>query len=176
MRLKTQRRVIYAATALAVLSLIGGYAVADFSTGSTVSTTAQGSSTTNIGQIPGLSPDGTYLVMAESNATGNCVSTACDVSTTSITICAGGIQTTTCPNQWVEQIAFFTTASTPFGGIVKLQVYVTSEGQVYSGPVELVKDSAGNMQVYFFLDFNIENSVTNGTLPVTSVSVTANLV
>jgi len=55
MRLKAGRRAIYAAMGLTMLALIGGFSVATFSLGGSTNAPQQGSHTTTISSLTGLS-------------------------------------------------------------------------------------------------------------------------
>ncbi len=176
-RLKTQRRAIYVATGLAVLSLIGGFAVASFSVGG-MQTNQQGSQTTNIDAVTGIVFNGTNLSLGGSGiaATGSCAWGApCDVTNTGLTLCAGGYAAATCNGRWVEEVNFTTVAATPFSGTLLLELFVTIGGHVYTGAAIALTDASGNAAVPVVLDFDVQ---TAGGAPaaVTSVSVTANVV
>lgn len=161
MRLKTQRRAIYAAMGLTVISLVGGFALASVQLGQT-NTTSQGSQTTTITSVPGLGWTSTSLVMLGASVTnsscGNPVS-PCDVSTASVVDCAGGFAgfTGCVAGQWVEQVVLTTTAGTPFGSSINITLYVSNGATITTGIVYDYTDGAGNTAQTIVLDFGIGN-------------------
>jgi len=175
MRLRTQRKVIYVAMGLTVLALTGGYALASVSLGQS-STAQQGSITTTISPVKGLSADATDLVMVtgSNQPAGTTCSgaTPCDVTSGPASDCAGGVagDTACAIGTWSEEITLNTTGGTPFSGVVNITVYVTVGGTVYTGTTFYYTDSSGNTQESIVQYFGVGAS-TPGT--VTSVSVVA---
>jgi len=178
MRLKTQRRAIYAAMGLTVLALIGGFTVANLSLGSAPNAIQQGSHTTTIGAVVGISWVSTSLVeLVSAASTASCITvgTACNVTSTSYSNCTGGLagSTTCAATDWVEQVTLSTTVGTAINGVANLTLVVVSSGLPHTGTSYFYKDSAPAAATYIVLDFDI-GTATNGPAPVTSVTVVAN--
>jgi hypothetical protein len=175
MRLKAQRRAIYVAMGLTVLALIGGYALATLGLGQTNSV-QQGSHTTTIRPVTGLSWDSTTLVGLEVAVTNSSCSPSpgCDVTSTQATDCAGGVPGSAgCLNgDFVEQVVLNTTAGTNLTGVVNITLYVTANGTTYTGLSFYYHDSSGNLRELITQDFGIGNATT-GPTPVSAVTVIA---
>lgn len=185
MRLRTQRRVIYATMGLTVLALVGGFAAATLTLGGPTATVQQGSQTTTVTGVTGLSYTSTALVEVTSAPSGACGSSAassCDVSATGVASCVGGLAgSTTCAvGDWVEQVSLTTIMDTAFtgnaGGIghtVEITVYVvTGAGTTAGTSLYYVQTSGSNSAVPIVQDFDIGTSA-NGPAAVTTVTVIA---
>lgn len=175
MRLKTQRRAIYAAMGLTVLALVGGFTLASLTLGGAASSSHQGSQTTNVTPVPGLNWTETDLNMTASpvtNTTGCASMSGCNVSTQSAVVCAGSTHSGTwCATEdFVEQVVFTTTYHVSMGGIAKITVFVSTTGQGYAGETFYFSDSATNSIETITLDFDVGTS-TGGPAPVTDVTV-----
>jgi len=122
------QRVVYMATAAIVAAMVGGFALAQMSIGQT-NVSYQGSQTTTVEAVPGLTYVSTTLVELNVALTSSvCTSgSPCSVSTADVTDCAGGfIGSTGCAaSDYVEQVLFHTEASTQFIGTVTLTIYVS---------------------------------------------------
>lgn len=177
MRFRTQRKAIYAAMGLTVLALIGGFSVANLSLGGSVNHQQQGSHTTTVTAVSGLSWNATTLAElgpAVVNTSGCAAPAGCDVSTQSATVCAGSTGTTAwCgAGDFVEQVILNTTANTPFAGEVNLTLFVTAGGTVYTSATFHYTDSGGNTRQLIVEDFDIGTALT-GPAMVTDVTVVA---
>jgi len=177
MKLRTQRRVIYAAMGLTMVSLIGGFALASVPLGG-ANASYQGSQTTTISQVKGLTWDSTNFQMA--NSTYLCLSsTPCNVTSAAATGCAGGIvagHTTCAAGDWIERVTFNTTAGTAFGATVSITLYVQSgAGLATSATFSYINSNVGaqDSKQFMYLDFDVS---TAGGSPATvsSVSVVVN--
>lgn len=178
MRLKAQRRAIYAAMGLTVLALVGGYALANINMGTTNSA-QQGSVTTTVGQVTGLVWSMTTLTVVPSGFTNTagCTSAGgCSVTSSSAINCAGGlIPTTTCAQgDFIEQVILTTVAGSPFAGTIEITLYVTSVGVTYPGASFNYTDTTGNTQQTITQDFDV-GSAASGPAVISAVSVVVNL-
>jgi len=176
MRLKTRRTAVYAAMGLTVLALTGGFALANIQLGQS-NTTQQGSQSTVITSVSGLSWTSTSLVVLEANVVnsscGNPLS-PCSVMGSPVTDCVGGLAGSTgCQiGDFVEQVVLTTTANTPLTAPVHITLYVEILGAVYPGATFYYTDSAGNPAQTITQDFDIGNA-TNGPAFVSEVTVIA---
>lgn len=178
MRLKTQRRAIYAAMGLTVLALIGGFTLANLQLGPQSNASQQGSHTTTVSEVTGLTWDATNLTVLATdvtNTTGCASPTGCGVSTSGAIVCAGTTHAGAwcLQNDFVEQVTLNTTAGTPFTGTVELTVYVTAGGTTYTGEPFYFTDSSGNTRQLIAVDFDIGTAAAGPTV-VSSVTVVAN--
>jgi len=185
MRLRTQRRVVYAAMGLTVLALTGGYALAAGLGVGATSSVQQGSQTTTVSSVTGLSYVSTSLFelsAAQSAASCTTSSTACDVSTAASTSCVGGLagSTTCAQNDWVEQVSLSTQATTAFTGhaggaanTIEITVYVVGAGGTTAGTtLYYIQASTTNAAEPIVQDFDVGTSAT-GPAAVTTVTVVA---
>jgi len=154
-----------------VLALTAGFALAGLNLGQT-SSEQQGSMTTTVGPVTGLTWNSTMLIeLGAAVGPSTCTTqlTACNVTLAGATDCAGGLGGATCSTgDWVEQVTLVTTAATPFAGIVLINLVVVSGGVYHSGSVSYYTDASGNTQQLITQDFDIGTSTP---APVTTVSV-----
>jgi len=115
-------------TAAIVAAMVGGFALAAITTGGT-NTSYQGSQTTTVSNIAGLTWVSTNLIeLAATVAPTTCTSgTPCSVTAADAIDCAGGFTGSTgcAQNDYVEQVTISTVPGTAFVGTVTLQLYVT---------------------------------------------------
>jgi hypothetical protein len=174
MRLKTQRKVIYATMGLTVLALIGGFGLANLQLGST-NTVQQGSLVTTISPVPGLSWNSTTLLGLQSPVFNTTCSAAhpCNITSASAGDCAGGWipgDYGCMTGNWVEQIVLSTVPGSHFIGMLGLTVYVTISGTTYPGITYYYTEGSGNNLQTVTLDFDLGSSPAN----VTSITLVAN--
>ncbi len=116
-RLRVPRRTVYAVTGLALLALISGYALATLTLAPSIGV-QQGSQTSTISSVVGLTFNGTQLVdLANAVANRTCSSTdPCSVESQNATDCAGGVSGATgcVAGDWVEEVSLETSASQRF--------------------------------------------------------------
>lgn len=189
MGVRKSQRAVYLVTAAIVVSMVAGFAMAELSLGGT-STSAQGSQTTTVTPLNGLTWDFTVLsqvnVSTVLSACGSALN-ACNVYSSSAMVCAGTYIVTTTPcaeGDFIEQVNLTTTALEPFFGsafpvTVSLTVAVTGTPNggglgTYEGPTIWFTESGtgGNSAEHIALLFDI-GSITTGPGTVTSVSVLA---
>jgi hypothetical protein len=178
MGIRMGQKAVYAATAAIVLAMVGGYALATFSTGGTNSV-GQGSQTTTVTAVQGLSWTSTSLVelaTATVPAGTTCTSAApCSVSTAGASDCAGGYTgSTTCAvGDFVEQVTLSTVANTAFTGTVQITLTVTGTSGTSSGTTFYYTQSSTTNSVQTIVqDFDIGTSAS-GPGNVASVTVVA---
>lgn len=188
---KTSQRIVYLVTAAIVVSMIGGFALATFQLNGQTNNSYQGSQTTNVTPLPGLTWLATNITAVPSSLTYNTCGTtaglACDVATNPATVCVGNYDGSPCAaGDFVEQITLTTSTGTFFYGVgptasVTLTTYVTgtpvsgpdagTQG-TYAGPAVYFTEAASPVQVTIVLDFDV-GLVAAGPGAVTSVSVIA---
>jgi hypothetical protein len=184
---KVSQRAVYLATAAIVVAMIGGFAVAQLSLG-VVNNSYQGSQTTNVTPLPGLtwvSTDLTAVATGTTFTTGCGVSaaTACDVTTAPALLCAGTYTGSNCaPGDFIEQVNLTTVLNTPFYGstypvTVSLTLFVTGtpaggSAGTYAGTVLYFTETGANTAVVISLDFDT-GVFPHGPGAVTSISVLA---
>lgn len=185
---KVSQRVVYLVTAAIVASMVAGFSIAQFQLGQT-NTSYQGSQTTTVTSLPGLT--WSYTELSEVNAStvittgcGASATTACDVTNAGMTVCAGNYDGDACsPGDFIEQVNLTTVASTSFNGSTHFPVNVTLTVLVtgtplhgtpgtYAGIPFYFKETGTNRAVNIALDFDI-GVIPNGPGSVTSVSVLA---
>jgi hypothetical protein len=175
MRLKTQRKVIYATMGLTVLALIGGFGLANLQLGST-NTVQQGSIVTTVGDVTGVSwTSMTLFPLTADDVNRSCSAVSpCSVTSSSAFDCAGGIAGFAgCQfNNLVERIVLTTVPGSPFAGTLVLTPYVTVNGTTYTGLTFYYTDGSGNSQQNIVLDFGVGN-LTVGPGLVTGVTLLA---
>ena len=185
---KTSQRIVYLVTAAIVVSMIGGFALATFQLGGQTNASYQGSQTTHITPLPGLSWVSTDLTVVPNSVTydtcGASSAAACDVTSTAQILCVGSFNATQCaPSDFVEQVTLTTVVSTLFYGTtgpvtVVLTTFVTGTPSVgtqgtYAGPaVYFTESAAPTSAVNIVLDFDI-GAASTGPGQVSSVSVVA---
>jgi len=174
MRIRTTRRAIYAATALTVLTFVGGFAMATIPLGG-ANTSFQGSQTTTVSNVVGLSYTSTILTNLGGTGVTNttCSSgTPCSVTSTGATDCAGGVagHTLCAAGDFVEQVTLTTTASTAFSGTLKITLYVSTGAGTDTGiTYYYTQTSTSNTAQTIVQDFDTGSSST-GPAGVTAVS------
>ncbi len=176
MRLKTQRRAIYVAMGLTALALSGGFALASLTLGANTNTSYQGSHTTMVSSVTGLTWNSTELSVSEgvTNTTG-CATSGCSVSTAGAIVCAGSTHSGTwcASSDFVEQVNLSTSASAAFPNhAVNVTVYVVAGGTTYTGETFHFTDGATNDAETILVDFDI-GTPASGPAQVTSVTVVA---
>ena len=176
MRLRIQRKVVYATMGLMVLALIGGYSLASLTLGSAQTSTQQGSLTATVSGVGGLSANSTGLSLSagSSNTTGCSATPGCNVTASGATVCSGSTHAGPwcAAGDFVEEVTLNTTPAHPFSGTVELTVYVTAGGTVYSGAPTYYTDASGNARESITLAFDIGSQATGPAL-VTAVTVIA---
>lgn len=196
MKSKVSQRTVYLVTAVIVASMVSGFALAALGLGQT-NTSYQGSQTTSVTHLQGLTWDFTALtVVNTSTQIAACSalipSAACDVASYPKTVCAGSFDGSMCASgDFIEQVNLTTGGSTgtlplypttTYPILVILTVYVTgtpSSGTdsgvagTYAGSPLYFEDSAAPTgPVSIALDFDI-GVIPFGPGGVTSVSVIA---
>jgi len=178
---RTTQRTVYLVTAAIVVAMVGGFALASITTGQ-VNTSYQGSQTTTVDPVAGLSYVSTQLAML----TADVVSTACtalapcSVTSAGATDCAGGFtgSTTCAATDYVEEVNLTTDASTAFVGTVTLTVYVTGTPvggalATFAGtPFHYTQTSTTNGAEPIVIDFDV-GTATTGPGAVATISVIA---
>jgi hypothetical protein len=176
MKLRTQRRVIYAAMGLTVLSLIGGFALASIQTGSSNSV-GQGSQTTTITPVTELVWNSTDMNMSGGSFAVCAQSSPCNVATVSPAVsCAGGIpsHTTCAAGDWIEQETLSTVLGQPFpAGGLAITPYFTVGGTTYAGTTLYYTESSDVAAHNIVQDFDLGLN-TSAPAAVTSVTVVIN--
>jgi hypothetical protein len=179
---RVSQRTVYLVTAAIVASMIGGFALASLSTGGT-NTSYQGSQTTTVSAVPGISYVSTQLIEVTS-ATGpftTCTSVApCSVTSAGAIDCAGGfVGSTTCAaSDYAEQVNLTTDANTAFVGTVTLTVYVTGTPvggaltTVAGIPFDYTQTSGTNSPTQISILFDV-GTATSGPGTIQTVSVIA---
>jgi hypothetical protein len=187
---KRPQRAVYLVTAAIVASMVAGFALAQLSLGQN-NTSYQGSQTTTVSPLNGLKWDFTALTVVNASTQwavpcGSSAVLACDVTTVSKAVCAGGFTGLACgQGDFIEEVNLTTEAAKNFTGgttypvVVSLTVYVTGTPiggtfGTYAGSPFYFKETATNTAAYIALDFDIgtsEPAVAIGS--VTSVSVIA---
>lgn len=177
MRLKAGRTAIYVAMGLTVLALIGGFTLASLTLGSAPTQGQQGSHTTSIGPVTGLTwVSTTVVVLANPASDLECLQgSPCNVGTGTVTpaACAGGEPGLQCdPGDFAENVTLATTAGAPFSGTLEITLYVTNatNGQIYTGTTFYYTDSPGTAAADIWQVFDIGTSF-HGPNPVSAVTV-----
>lgn len=184
---RTSQRTVYLVTAAIVASMVGGFALADMTLGGGTNTSYQGSQTTTVSPMPGL----TWLytnVSVVAGTTGSSLPntctvllTACDVSSTGITACVGSFSGSACSaGDFAENVTLSVNITIAFPGTVALTMYVTgtpfgaSVPGTFTGPTSYFAESTGHPSVAenIVLVFDI-GTISHGPGAVTSVSVIA---
>lgn len=185
-RERVRQRTVYLVTAGLVACMIAGFAMAQFSTGG-VNKAQQGSQTTTVEPIAGLSFVSTNLTELSSAPAAACTSGApCDLSTASYASCVGGFALSlTCGvTDFVEQINLTTTSTAlPANANVELTVFVTGTPDGASTPVTVAclgtyydePTGAPTPANFITLDFDIGSVASGGPGSVTSVTVIGNV-
>jgi hypothetical protein len=183
---RTAQRTVYLVTAVIVASMVGGFALATMTLGGT-NTSYQGSQTTTVKSVAGLTWLYTNVSVVPGTAavTNPCtvLASACDVTSASHTICAGGFPGLTCDaSDFVENVTLLVgPAAFPVlsPSAVALTVYVTGtpvggHAGTFAGPTcYFTETAAPGAPEYIVLDFDIGTSgtITPGPGSVTSISV-----
>ena len=189
---RMSQRAVYLVTAVIVASLVGGFAVATLSLNGSVNNSYQGSHSTNLLAVSGLTWVSTNLTMVPSPTAWGSVLTVCTPlskvcnpnSGGYTAVCAGGF---TAPLQcgssdFVEQVNLSVSSSVAFPGVpVSLTVYVTGtpagggSSGTFVGTTEYFTEGVAGappLGAYILVNFDIGSSVT-GPGAVTSVSIVA---
>jgi hypothetical protein len=176
---KLTQRTVYLATAVIVASMVGGFALAQLSTGG-VNTSYQGSQTTTVTPVQGISYVSTDLVELTStiSSTTCSLSTPCSVTSAGAVDCAGGFTGSTgcAATDYAEEVNLTTVANTAFVGTVTLTVYVTGTPvggalQTFAGvPFHYTQTSGTNSAQSIIIYFDI-GAVATGPGVVDTVSV-----
>jgi hypothetical protein len=181
---RTSQRTVYLVTAVIVASLVGGFALAQMSIGST-NNSYQGSQTTTVSPVPGLTWVNTSLTELTTTEvaglTGGCtVAGACDITNISgeysFSVCAGAASPLTCSaSDFVENVTLSVGSEAFPVDTVALTTYVT--GPVLGtlvGPTlyftELNSFPATAQKIVLYFDIG---NTASGPRVVTSVSVIA---
>ncbi len=179
MRLKTQRKVVYAAMGLSVLALTGGFALAaGFGLGGS-NAAQQASHVTTVGPAVGLAWKSDSLVLLSAAPSSDCGGklAPCDVATVGADNCAGGISEDACPaGTWAEEVNLTTIVDTAFtgqaGGIantLNITVYLETSTNTYVGQTFFYTQASGaNTLAVITQDFDLGSPLT---VTVTSVTV-----
>ena len=183
---RVRQKTVYLVTAGLVACMIAGFAMAQFSTGG-VNKAQQGSQTTTVEPIAGLTFVSTNLTELSSSPTSTCTSsTPCDLSTGSYASCVGGFSSTlTCSvTDFVEQVNLTTTSTAlPSNVNVELTVFVTGTPTGASSPVTIAcpgtyyNEPTGlpTSPSVITLDFDIGSVASGGPGSITSVTVIGNV-
>ena len=182
---KVSQRTVYVVTAVIVASMIGGFAVAQLGLGGT-NTSYQGSQTTSVTALPGLTWVSTDIAVVPTSLTYTTpcltVGTACDVTAAPATLCVGSFNASHCNvSDFVEQVTLTTVALTTFTASVHYPVVVLLTVSVTATPVGGTQGTYSGQAFYLqqtgspsvenvVLDFDIGATPT-GPGAVTSVSV-----
>ncbi len=177
MRIRTSRKAIYASMALAFVALVGGFAAASVQLGQH-SNSYQGSQTTTVSAVTGITWNSTSLGMLGSTLTNTTCSEghACNVTSAGATDCAGGVlgHSGCLAGDFVEQVTLNTVVDTAFpgNGTLEITVYVTTTGGTTPGiPYYYSQTSDTNAASEPIVqDFDI-GSTASGPATVTSVTV-----
>ena len=179
---RVSQRTVYVVTAAIVASMIGGFALASISTGGT-NTSYQGSQTTTVTAVPGITYVSTQLIQVTSSIgpfTTCSHAAPCSVTTTGAIDCAGGfVGSTTCAvSDYAEQVNLTTVAGTAFVGTLTLTVYATgtpvggSLTTVAGIPFDYTQISSSNSPTTISILFDV-GSASSGPGTVQTISVIA---
>ncbi|HYA70891.1 MAG TPA: hypothetical protein VEH28_05950 [Thermoplasmata archaeon] len=189
---KVTQRAVYLATAAIVVAMVGGFALATMALGGT-NPSYQGSQTTNVTSLPGLTWLATKLSAVNTTTayTTPCTTaaTACIITTTAgATLCVGSFTgaygTASCGSgDFVEEVTLTTVANALFYGgtgpvTITLTTYVTGTpvggtAGTYAGPAFfLTENAAPTAAQHIVLDFDIGIS-SAGPGAVSTISVVA---
>jgi hypothetical protein len=193
MNSRTSQRTVYLVTAAIVASMVGGFALANITLSGGTNTSYQGSQTTTISPVSGLTWLSTNLSVVPTATTfsGPCLSlkSPCDVDLTGYILCLGGFPTSASCNagDFVEQVNLSISnvvhfPASAYGptptGAVALSIYVTGT------PIGQSSGTFAGLTTYFVesvlpatpevltLDFDI-GVIPTGPGAVTAISVIA---
>lgn len=186
---KLSQRTVYLVTAAIVAAMIGGFALADMSLGAT-NTSYQGSQTTTVMQVSGISYVSTNVSMVQTGATfGGCttLTSPCDVHLSGYTLCVGGFAgfTTCTAGDFVEQVTLLVSQTVQFpapafgatpSGAVALTVDVTGSPGVVTGTTTYFFESAlppATSPEFIVLDFDVGTPSLLGSVTAITVIATA---
>ena len=190
MNSKRPQRAVYLVTAAIVASMVAGFALAQLSLGQN-NISYQGSQTTTVSPLNGLEWSFTALTVVNASTEwalpcGSSAAHACDVTTVSKAVCAGGFSHLACgQGDFIEEVNLTTLAGLNFTGgthfpvIVSLTMYVTGTPVggtlgTYAGSPVYFTETATNTAAYIALDFDIGTSEPVTAIgSVTSISVVA---
>jgi len=178
---RVPQRTVYLVTAAIVVAMVGGFALAQISTGG-VNTSYQGSQTTTVSAVQGLSYVSTDLIELGATVVPTTCSqgSPCSVTTVGAIDCAGGFTGSTgcAATDYVEQVTITTDAGVAFVGTVTLTLYVsgTPVGGSYATftgtSFYYTQVSTGNSAQDIVIDFDT-GTATSGPGAVATVSVIA---
>lgn len=186
---KLSQRTVYLVTAAIVAAMVGGFALADMSLGAT-NTSYQGSQSTTVMPVSGLSYVSTNVSMVPTGATfGGCtvLATPCDVHASGYTLCVGGFAgfTTCAVGNFVEQVTLLVSQTVQFPasafgatppGAVALSVYVTGSPGVVAGATTYFFESVlppATSPEFIVLDFDVGGPSGLGAVTAITVIATA---
>jgi hypothetical protein len=183
---RTPQRTVYLVTAAIVAAMVGGFAIAQMQLGGT-NASYQGSQTTTVSDVPGLTWVNTTMteILGAATVSDPCtVVDVCDATTSGFTVCAGSFPGLACSeSDFVENVTIAVNTLTAFPThTVALTVYVTgtppggTEG-TYVGPTSYFTETGTTPTAplapeNIVLFFDIGTTVT-GPGAVSSVSVVA---
>ncbi len=188
---RTSQRTVYLVTAAIVASMVGGFALAEMSLGA-VNNSYQGSQTTTVAPMQGLSYVSTQIVVVQGPAASSVpnpctpLASVCDVTSgTGLTVCAGSYSGSACvAGDFVEQVTLTTIANTAFPVLspnaIAVTLYVTgtpnsggSSGILgtYTGSTSYFSETAAPTAAQTLtFDFDV-GVIPTGPGGVTSISV-----
>lgn len=180
MRLRAGRRAIYAAMALTVLAMTGGYALANVSLGSPANQAEQGAHSTSITPVAELTWASTTLTglnASVGNTSGCASTTGCDVSSKNATFCDGSTHSGKwcASGDYVEEVVLNTTMGHALAGKVTLRLFLSTTNGTYTGAQFNITNSAtGSLDSDepIAIDFDVGSSL-GGPAVVTDVTVIA---
>jgi hypothetical protein len=180
-----RQRAVYWVTAALVASLVGGFALAATFTTGGQNNAYQGSQTTTIQGVAGLSYVSTNLIELSGNVVNTTCSLAspCDVSAGTAVDCAGGLGVVTgcLATDFIEQVNLTTIVGTQFPGSheVKLTLFVTgtpaggSSETVASASLYYTESVVPGTAYVVTLDFDV-GSISTGPGLIQTVTVIGN--
>jgi hypothetical protein len=166
-------------TALTVLALVAGFALATFGFNAPIGV-QQGSQTANISPVVGLTFNSMQLVDLQNNLSNRTCSSAspCSVQSQNATDCAGGVTGATgcLKGDFVEEVSLETSATQGFTGTnaeVCLTVDAVVNGATDTGTTFCYTNAAPTQAESIEIFFDVGTS-TSGPESVSSVTVVAN--
>jgi hypothetical protein len=176
MGIRVSQKVVYAATAAIVLSMIGGFAMASLSLGGT-NTNYQGSQTTTVASVAGLTWTSTNLEELSAAVTNTTCSSGspCSVTSAGATDCIGGFTSpVACASgDFVEAVTLTTIAGTAFPGTVQVTVYVTGTSGTVAGTTFYYTQTSTSNTAQTIVQYFDVGTASSGPGMVSTVSVVA---
>lgn len=171
----TRRKAYYVATIAAMVALTAGFALATFGLGGT-NTVFQGSQTTTVSSVAGLTWSDTKIVeLGSAIASSACTTqgSPCSLTTSGATECAGGAGACAA-NDFVEQVTISTVVGTAIAANpLSLTMYIVIGGATSTGTTYYYSQtSTSNTLETVIIDYDI-GTQASGPGVVTSVSVIA---